>query len=136
MTNKLTNRLLRFSPIAVLATISIGITFVASSQFDGISNATNIIQAQSNSTQSAVDQTYTLTAQQRQEIYDLILQRINQINAVLTSSQKVKLRQALKSGQEYGQVFESLNLTAEQKQRIILINNAADLKVKLMATQQ
>ncbi|MEB3215593.1 MAG: P pilus assembly/Cpx signaling pathway, periplasmic inhibitor/zinc-resistance associated protein, partial [Nostocales cyanobacterium 94392] len=62
-------------------------------------------------------------------------QRSNQINAVLTPSQRIQLKQALKSGQNYNQAVQSLNLTAEQNQRITLVNNAANLKVKLIGNQ-
>ncbi len=113
----------------------------------------SVTLAETQPQQKTVPQTMTLAAQpastgvveqlqlstkQQQAIRDIRRARNQSIAKVLTTTQRTKLQQALKSGTKLGTALQTLNLSAAQKKQIATIVQKAnrDTKAALTPKQQ
>jgi len=75
------------------------------------------------------------TPQERQKIQALRQRRNKEINAILTASQKEKLKEKLRAGDNIYQALESLDLHPDQQNMIKAVMQLMNLKMKAVMSR-
>ncbi|HYW19560.1 MAG TPA: hypothetical protein VE956_09650 [Nodularia sp. (in: cyanobacteria)] len=76
-----------------------------------------------------------LTPQQQQQVQAVYQRRNREIGAVLNSSQRTKLAQNMRFGDDINQGLEKLNLPREQKELVNAIMQFTNLKMQAISSQ-
>jgi len=76
-----------------------------------------------------------LTPQQQQQVQAVHQRRNREIGAVLNSSQRTKLSQNMRSGDDINQGLEKLNLPREQKELVNAIMEFTNLKIQALSSR-
>jgi Spy/CpxP family protein refolding chaperone len=82
-------------------------------------------------TQSTID----ITPQKRQQMQAMRQRRNKDIQAVLDSSQQVKLVQSLRNGDDLNQALDKLELQPEQRDMVKAISQLYNLKLKTVTAK-
>jgi predicted transglutaminase-like cysteine proteinase len=129
----LTKRLSVFANILALVLFLPGIAFAAPVE---INTTSGIIFAQTTKTASySTSSEINLTPLQRQELQAVRQRRNREIEAVLTSSQRIQLTHNLRAGNNIKQALEKLKLQPEQQDLVKAIVQFTNLKMKAISSR-
>jgi hypothetical protein len=128
-------RISLFASTVALATLVPSIAFAAPAKTGKMSQP-NSIPSASTTQGSSQSQRLKLNSKQQQQIKALLADRQREIEAVLTKDQRPRFEQAMRSEQKLYPTLQSLNLTANQKNRVHSIVQAYNQKLKGVMTAQ
>lgn len=128
MINKFTKRLFVLVTIVTLVLFLPAIALATPTQLEGMNT---IIIAQATTSSLELE----LTPQERQQLQAVRQRRNKEITAVLNSSQRAKLAQHLRHGNNFNQALEQLNLRPEQKDFVKAIMQLTNLKIKAILSR-
>lgn len=128
MINQFTNRLFVLVTIVTLVLFLPAVALATPNQIEG---SHTIILAQANTSSLEPD----LTPQERQQLQAVRQRRNREIMAILDSSQRAKLAQHLRHGNNLNQSLEKLNLHPEQKDFVKAIMQLTNLKIKAILSR-
>ncbi len=128
MINKFTKLL--FVLVAIVTLVLFIPTFALATPTQ-LEDSHTIILAQATTSSLELD----LTPQERQQLQAVRQRRNKEITAVLNSSQRDKLAQHLRHGNNLNQALEQLNLKPEQKDFVKAIMQLTNLKIKAILSR-
>ncbi|BAZ67331.1 hypothetical protein NIES4106_20860 [Fischerella sp. NIES-4106] len=128
MTLKFTKFLCAFSIIFLLVVLSPTMALASSVKFDTNYAITIAITAKSSLEMN-------LTPQVRQQLQAVRQRRNREIQKVLDSSQLTQLTHNLRSGDDFHQALDKLNLQGDQKEMVEAIVKICDLKTKAILSR-
>ncbi|OUL23286.1 hypothetical protein BV378_21610 [Nostoc sp. RF31YmG] len=128
MINKFTKIIFVLVTIVTLSLLIPAIALATPTKIEGINT---IIIAQAATSSLELD----LTPQERQQLQAVHQRRNKEIKAILDSSQRAKLAQHLRHGNNLNQALEKLNLRSEQKDFVKAIMQLTNLKIKAILSR-
>ncbi|WP_313958999.1 hypothetical protein [Umezakia ovalisporum] len=134
MAIKLIKHLSVFANILAFVILIPGIALAAPVQINPIPRII-ISQFSNTNAESSLFSDTNLTPQQQQQLQAVRQRRNKEISAVLNSSQRAKLAENMRSGNDINQGLEKLNLPPEQKDLINAIIQWTNLKIQATSSR-